>query len=91
MTIKYTSEFLSLLKKQNVRVRKSFKKAVDLFSQNPNDPVLKNHNLAREWKGYKSINVTSDYRAIFREVTLNDETIVYFTTIGTHEKLYSPQ
>lgn len=88
MTIKYTTEFTSKLKKQNVRIRKSFKKAIIKFSQDPNDKELKNHLLSREWQGHRSINITADFRAVYKETKLADETIVYFITIGTHRELY---
>ena len=88
MTIKYTEEFIAQLKEQNVRVRKSFKKAIGEFSKNPNNSVLNNHSLKREWKGYRSIDVTSDFRAIYKEVTFGNETIIYFISIGTHNQLY---
>jgi len=88
MTIRYTNEFLDLLKKQNVKVKKSFKEAIREFSKNPNSPVLQNHNLKREWVGYRSIDITSDYRAIYKEVKLLNDVVIYFTTIGTHKELY---
>ena len=88
MIIRYTHEFLRLLKKKNVRIRKSVKNSINEFAKNPDSPILKNHSLKREWAGYSSINVTSDYRAIYKEIRHADEMIIYFTTIGTHKELY---
>ena len=88
MTIRYTREFFAQLKKQNVRIRKSFKKAVDLFSGDPNNPALDNHKLHGVWKGFRSIDVTSDWRAIYQEIKEGKDSIVYFTTLGTHRQLY---
>jgi len=51
----------------------------------PFDPVLHNHALQGRWKGYRSVNITGDYRLIYRE--LSPETIV-FVTIDTHSNLY---
>ena len=88
MTIRYTKEFFAQLKKQNVRIRKSFKKAIIQFSRDPNDKELNNHILRREWQGHRSINITSDWRAVYKETKLGSETIIYFVALGTHRKLY---
>lgn len=88
MTIKYTKEFIAQLKKQNVRIRKSFKKVIIQFSKDPGNSELNNHTLTREWQGKRSINITADFRAIYKDNQLKDETIVYFVAIGTHRQLY---
>lgn len=89
MTIKYTRDFIPKLKKQNVRIRKSFKKAINQFAQDLNNPELNNHALSREWQGHRSINITSDWRAIYKEGgTVDDEIVVYFTALGIHKELY---
>ena len=91
MTIKYTEEFISQLKKQNVRVRKSFKKAINEFLKDVNSPILNNHELQQEWQGYRSIDITNDWRAIYRQVKFAGETVIYFISIGTHKQLYQSQ
>ena len=88
MKPKYSPEFFDKLKKVDVRVRKSLKEKMLLFSDNPNDPQLKNHALEREFKGYRSINITDDYRALYEEKNEGNETIAYFAFLGTHEELY---
>ena len=55
-----------------------------MFSLNPYDLRLNNHILSGKWSGYRSINITGDWRAIFRET----ETGVYFIVLGTHSQLY---
>ena len=67
---------------------KSFKEAIAVFVQNPLHPQLHNHKLRNEWEGYRSINITADYRAIYEEVNVDEESLAYFVTIGTHEELY---
>jgi len=88
MTIKYTKEFTAKLKKQNVRIRKSFKKAINQFAQDPQDTELNNHALSREWQGHRSINITADFRGIYKETQSRNEKIIYFVALGTHKKLY---
>lgn len=88
MIVKYSPRFLVLVKKVNVRIRKSLKKRIAIFIQNPNDPELNNHALRDEYTGYKSIDVTADWRAIFEEIQIDENTIAYFIGLGTHKELY---
>ncbi|TSC66713.1 MAG: Uncharacterized protein CEO21_96 [Microgenomates group bacterium Gr01-1014_80] len=88
MTIRYTGNFLRQLKKSDVRIRKAFKNCLLIFTKNPNDPELDNHPLEREHRGHNSINITADYRAIYKEVILENDTYIYFSSFGTHEELY---
>lgn len=39
-------------------------------------PLLNNHSLTGKWRGYRSINITGDWRAIFVEVGENKMTFV---------------
>ncbi len=52
----------------------------------PFHPLLNNHPLAGRWTGYRSINITGDYRAIYE---LIEEDLAYFVTIDTHSNLYT--
>lgn len=56
-----------------------------LFGKNPFDPILNNHSLQGKFLGYRSINITGDYRAIFR--LLDDDTAL-FVEVDTHGNLY---
>lgn len=88
MIVKYTASFLKQLKKSDVRIRKAFKEQVLLFIKNPKDLELNNHPLEREYAGFRSIDITADYRAVYKEVTQGDDTYIYFTSFGTHAQLY---
>lgn len=88
MTVKYSPGFFKKLKNVDVRVRKSVKEKMLLFSKNPHEPQLNNHSLKREYEGYRSINITADYRALYREKQEGDEKVAYFVLLGTHDKLY---
>ncbi|OGH48219.1 MAG: hypothetical protein A3A51_04325 [Candidatus Levybacteria bacterium RIFCSPLOWO2_01_FULL_39_10] len=89
MRVEYDPDFLKQLKKLDVRIRNRFKKVIIIFSKDPNNSVLNNHKLKDEWVGYRSIDVTNDYRAIYEEVKVGNETFAYFSAFGTHEELYS--
>ena len=56
-----------------------------LFKQDPLAPVLNNHALTREYKGYRSINITGDLRALYEPIGKN---AAFFITVDTHSNLY---
>ena len=66
-------------------VQKKFDQRLILFTRDPLNPVLNNHALAGKYRGFSSINVTGDYRAIYELV--NGESAL-FITIDTHSNLY---
>jgi len=88
MKREYDPVFIQSLKKLDVRIRKSFKTQIAIFAKNPQDPQLNNHPLKREYEGYRSIDITADYRAIYEEVNAGEEPVAYFVAIGTHPELY---
>ena len=88
MKIVYDSLFIDTLKKVNVRIRKSFKERIFLFSKDPHNLQLDNHALREKYQGYRSIDITADYRAIYKERLEGEKTIAYFTEPGTHKQLY---
>lgn len=88
MNVELDPDLVKRLKKLDVKIRKSFKEKVIKFSKNPQDPPLNNHKLRKGWEGYKSIDITADWRAIYKEIHIGEETIAYFVAINTHEELY---
>lgn len=88
MRVVYDTAFFEKLKKLNVRIRKSVKEKMLLFSVNPFDPQLDNHELKEEFEGYRSIDITADYRAVYEKRLIGREMVAYFIAIGTHPELY---
>lgn len=88
MNVKLSPEVIKKLKQSKVIIRKSFKEKILIFSKNPDDPQLDNHALTKEWQGYRGIDITSDWRAIYKETQKNEETVAYFVALGTHDELY---
>ena len=88
MTVKYDPSLLRKLKKVDVRVRKHFKKAVSTFTKDPFNPKLNNHPLGREYQGYRSIDVTNNWRALYTEKIEGDDTVAFFVVLGMHDELY---
>ena len=88
MKVRFTNDFFLQYKRANVRIRNKTDESLRIFKRNLNDSQLKNHKLKREWAGHRSINITADFRAIYKETKLADEIIVYFVALGTHKQLY---
>lgn len=88
MKVQYDPDLIKTLKKANVKIRKSLEKKIAIFSKNPNDPRLNNHPLRDKYQGHRSIDITADYRAIYKEIGANGNSIAYFIALGKHNQLY---
>lgn len=87
MIVKFDPDFVKRLKKLDIRIRKSFKERLLQFSINPHDPQLNNHPIKDRWQGYRSIDITADWRAIYKEIKQGEEKVAYFVAIDTHKDL----
>ncbi|MEK7570721.1 MAG: type II toxin-antitoxin system mRNA interferase toxin, RelE/StbE family [Patescibacteria group bacterium] len=88
MNYQLSQQFRRKYKKYDVRVKKAIGEALNKFSKNPFDPSLDNHALKKELKGLRSIDVTTDYRAIYEPIDENGDFFAYFDDIGTHKELF---
>ena len=86
MAVKFSKHFSKQYDKAPGTIRQAFDQRLKLFLHNKFHPQLKNHALEGNLKGFRSINVTGDWRAIFREV--NHGGRIYFDLLGTHSQLY---
>ena len=80
----YHSSFRKQHKKLEKGIQRRFVERLELFLLNPFNQVLHNHKLHDKWLGYWGINVTGDYRAVYRL----DGEVAIFVAIGTHSELY---
>ncbi|MBI4226146.1 type II toxin-antitoxin system mRNA interferase toxin, RelE/StbE family [Candidatus Roizmanbacteria bacterium] len=87
--IDYSTKFLKQLKKAPLSIRIAFRKRLAFFIQDQSHPLLNNHSLTGNLKGYRSINITGDWRAIFSEYEDEEgKKVVVFEMLGTHSELY---
>jgi len=86
MRIKFNKKFSKQFNKLSKKIQKTFYEKLAIFIQNKQDPILNNHKLKGKLKKYRSINITSDYRAVFQELDNGD--FIFFMMIGTHSNLY---
>jgi addiction module RelE/StbE family toxin len=88
LRIEFSDLFKRRLKTAPRHIIDAFTEAMHLFRENPNHPALRNHPLTEKYAGYRSIDVTEDWRALFRENESSEQKVIKFQTIGTHEYLY---
>lgn len=68
--------------KKNLEGR--FEQRYDLFVENPNNPVLKDHALGGKLAGHRAFSVTGDIRVVY----YIHNGVAYFVDIGTHNQVY---
>ena len=84
MITSYHKDFLKKFRKLNSRQKSKFKERQILFEKDEFSPILNNHALTGEYKGYRSINISGDLRAIFRR----EKDSVLFAVLDKHSNLY---
>ena len=85
MVVKYKHEFSKRIAKAPAKVQLAFGERGRIFINNPFHPQLNNHKLTGKYEGYRSINITGDWRAIFK---MKEPDAAVFVAIGTHSTLY---
>jgi len=86
--IEYTPLFTKQRKAAPVEVKEAFLEPLRVYLVAPHHPALRNHPLHGKYAGLQSIDVTEDYRALFRETYKGDQAVIVFHLIGTHKELY---
>lgn len=74
-----------MYRKTPTKIQRKFEACIITFHKNPFDRTLENHLLHGKWNGFRSIDITGDWRAIYLEV---GESSAEFYAIGTHDQLY---
>ena len=49
------------------------------------NPLLNNHKLNPPYAGYRGINITGDWRLIYKRINVN---AFYMRAVGTHHQLF---
>jgi addiction module RelE/StbE family toxin len=85
MRIDYHKKFLKSYDKLPPKIKSKFAIRLRFFSQEPFLPMLNNHSVESVYPGWRSINITGDYRALYEQ---KSKDLVVFMEIGTHSELY---
>jgi addiction module RelE/StbE family toxin len=85
--IDFSSRFEKSLNKSPRKIQIAFRNRLEIFLSDKFNPILNNHALTGKYEGYRSFNITGDWRAVFRELDGGER--VYFDLLGTHSQLYN--
>ena len=88
MILTYTKRFQKRYLKLTTKVQNKVNETLYVFENDFNNPILRNHALIGKLSEYRSIDVTGDYRIIFRELSNNAYELVELVDVGTHAQLY---
>ena len=85
MKVAYSHDFEKQFASLDSRIKERFTAAIGVWTRDSFAKSLNNHALVGRYKGFRSINITGDYRAIYR---LKDPDTGVFVAIGKHSQLY---
>ncbi len=88
LLIKYSKLFNKQRKAVPIDIKIAFKEARELFLYNPIHSSLRDHSLKEKFRGYRSIDITGNYRALYKRKREGKQEVITFYMIGTHEELY---
>jgi len=86
--IEFTNLFNKQRKESPLLIKVAFRDAMELFLQDPLHKTFRNHHLQGKFAGYRSIDVTPDWRAIYKEMRVGEMIVFRFSALGTHKQLY---
>lgn len=82
--IDFTNLFNKQRKEAPLEIKVAFREALEIFLEDRNHITLRSHTLTGKYTGIRSIDITDDWRALYRE---EPERII-FVELGTHDQLY---
>jgi len=85
MIIGFHKNFRKKYKKLNKKTKEKLKDRLDIFLNDQYDPILENHPLKGKYADFRSINITGDFRAIYKYKS-NEKCI--FVDVDTHSNLF---
>jgi len=78
-------KFKKQYKKLPIKFQNQFDEKVQLFAIDPTNSILRIHPLKGIYKGYWSMNVNGDIRALY---IMRGQEMIIFALIGSHSELY---
>ena len=86
MIIRFHRNFEKQIKKLTSNGQTKLKEKIIIFMADEFNPILNNHPLKGKYKGYRSINIAGDLRAVYKRDPNNN--YIIFIALGSHSKLY---
>ena len=88
MEIQYKRRFRNQYRNADKEIKAAFAHTLELFVEDPHHASLRKHPLTGRFAGYRSIDVTGDWRAIFTVSVVGERRVAIFHLLGTHDTLY---
>ena len=85
MQIQYLPSFKRQYRKLPSNLQVQVDKRIRLFFEDRTDPKLRLHPLIGKFRGYWSININGDLRAL---LIIRGDQVTIFALLGTHSELY---
>ena len=85
MRIQLHKNFEKQYKKLKIKIKDKFLERINIFLKDEFNPVLNNHALRGKYQNYRSLNVTGDFRAIYKRQSKEK---AIFIAIDKHSHLY---
>lgn len=86
MQIRFHKNFEKRFRKFSEKIKGKICTALEKFSKNPFDPLLKNHPLSGKLQGKRAFSASGDLRIIFEEY--ENYVLVIMLNIGSHNQVY---
>ncbi len=80
-----SSGFKKAFKRLSKKIQEQALTRLELLAADEFHPLLNIHKLHGEYTEYYSMNVTADYRIIYKKIG----NVFFLILVGTHSKLYS--
>lgn len=85
MIIRFHRNFQKQSRKLKAGERSKLKERLELFMADAFNPILNNHPLKGKYTSYRSINISGDLRAVYKQGTQDTAT---FVAVDSHSNLY---
>lgn len=85
MSVHDSGRFRKQYKKLGIALKKNAQASVHLLAQDEFHATLNNHKLQGKYEGCRSIDITGDWRVVYKKYA---EGVFLLVAVGTHSELY---
>ena len=71
--------------KLNKAIQRKVFERTQLLATEPFHPLLNDHKLRHPYEGYSSVNITGDYRLVYKKLVPD---VYFLRAVGTHHQLF---
>ena len=85
MVITYHKDFIKGSQKLTQAQKQKLTERLRIFGQDEFNLILNNHSLKGRYRGFRSINIAGDLRAVYKKEA---QDMIIFVAIDSHSHLY---